>query len=279
MIIIILSFASSVFSKNREFKDQRTKIVIVDTGLAYTMMSEQFLCKGKSVHKDFTGQGLNDLEGHGTHITHLVAKNIDYTKFCISIVKWYHTGKEKNKNYIPALKFATSLNPALINLSLSSEYNDKDESLILRKALANGVVIFTSAGNNGKNLDYDCNIYPACLKVTHPNMYAVANAKKIFGRLIYSWHSNKHGKAKYYADGNRVLSSIGLNKTYRLTGTSQSAAVLANRYIKTVLTPQLLFQKQNSALRSHPQYTYDPSPSLQLIFHWPRRNLPLVLSK
>lgn len=277
LLILPLLFALSVNAKPKQkaFEDLREKIVIVDTGISYTPIMEKFLCKQKNLHKDFTGQGLNDVVGHGTHLAHLIGKQLDFSKFCIVIIKFFHKEKIVG-DYGAAVTYAASLNPRVINLSLNGLEESPRETMAINKALRQGTSVFVSAGNESQNLTIICNAFPACIKVSHPNFYVVSNgARTPAGIVEYAESSNTEGPARYLANGQDVPSFVGYKKIQKMTGTSQATAILANKYIRQILTPLLQFQKRNQSAQRDLQYTFGPSPSLQSIFHWPKRNHPL----
>jgi hypothetical protein len=78
-------------------------VAVVDTGLDPELMNDSSICPDG--HKDFTGQGLQDINGHGTHISYLIdqyAKNFILLKdgdssklksiksnYCQIILKYY----------------------------------------------------------------------------------------------------------------------------------------------------------------------------------------------
>src|SRR5690606_17888997 len=69
-------------------------IAVIDTGISDKLKDGKFLCK--MGHKDFTGTGLNDVHGHGTHVSGLIhqhaAKTADWNKsanYCQVILKYW----------------------------------------------------------------------------------------------------------------------------------------------------------------------------------------------
>ena len=74
MCIIFLSSFSVLHAKP-------LKVAVIDTGLNLKYSSSVPLCK--SEHKDFTGEGFNDTNGHGTNIVGLIVQNTKATNYCI----------------------------------------------------------------------------------------------------------------------------------------------------------------------------------------------------
>jgi len=86
-----------------ETANKLLKIAVIDTGISLDRIQDASLCK--TGHKDFTGYGLNDNHGHGTHIYGLIdqyAKNIKLktnsdvallsktsVSYCQIIIKFY----------------------------------------------------------------------------------------------------------------------------------------------------------------------------------------------
>lgn len=217
LILISLIFMSTAEPVEKQ------RIVVIDTGIKHGYL-EEYLCKDG--HKDVTGTGLADNDGHGTNIAAIISKGMDKKRQCLVIVKWYNISydakfpKNITKRGIDAIKAAVAVKPVLINMSLSGNLYIDEERQLIENALASGVIIVVSAGNDGMELQYQCEIYPACYGYKHPNFHVVAN---------YSKSSNTEGPITDVEDGN----NIEAGGTIR-TGTSQSAAVLSAKLIRNL---------------------------------------------
>ncbi len=133
------------------------KVAIIDTGINLQKFRGP-LCQGLS--RDFTGTGLQDDNGHGTMMAQIVADEAGPASYCLIIVKYY--GGSNMVNYIKALQYVASLDVDFVNLSLAGTTPSTQETALLRNMLNRGVQIVTVAGNEGRNLDTECNVYPAC---------------------------------------------------------------------------------------------------------------------
>lgn len=192
------------------------KIVVIDTGL--NLQDDRFKHLCPDGHKDFTDTGLSDQIGHGTHIAGIIDKNIK-SNYCIIIVKFYN-GNETNtiKPFVNSLKYAISLNPSIINLSLSGSTFDKEEFEIFKNS--KNVKFVVSAGNNGQELSWFTSIYPAQYAPKGVSNMIVVGALKDGKPAPYSNYGDTVAK---WEDGS--VESYGINgNTVKMSGTSQAAA-------------------------------------------------------
>jgi hypothetical protein len=190
----------------------KLKVAVIDTGLDLKYSFKANLCN--SGHKDFTGEGFNDSNGHGTNIVGLIVDTAKTNNYCIILLKAY----SNKKAYITeALQYAYTLNVNIINLSGGGVEPLKEERNIVLKLLDKNITIVTAAGNEKMDLDEQCSYYPACYD---KRIYVIGN---------YSSYSN-YGTivdAKY--NGNL---KTGFGKT--LSGTSQSTAIFTGNLLKTI---------------------------------------------
>ena len=107
--------------------ETRLKVAILDTGL--DLRDPRFadvLCQGG--HKDFTGEGLYDKIGHGTHVAGIISQMAyDHTKYCLVIVKISDTVDGTEENYIKGLEWVVSNKIRLANMSMIGRTPDDDE--------------------------------------------------------------------------------------------------------------------------------------------------------
>lgn len=195
--------------------DSRIKIALIDTGVN---IQKEYLCKGG--HRDFTGRGLKDVETHGSVIANIISKSVDPKKHCFINIKWWHSKYIKNENYYYILKAAIDSGASLINMSLSGSFYSEVEETLMRKALKRGIIIVVAAGNEGKNLDANCNIYPACYDIKHKNYYVVGNKSR----------SSNHGVVVNMLEKHKATFQGKLFK-----GTSFSAAFVSAIIVGTLL--------------------------------------------
>lgn len=135
------------------------RIAVVDTGL--DLDSEEFkpyLCP--TGHRDFTGLGIQDDDGHGSEVTGLIISNARGSDFCIVVYKFFSNRARLSWNsaLLGALREINRQRFEVANLSLSGEGFLQDEYSEFK---ANQFTTFvTAAGNDGVSLDEDPR-YPA----------------------------------------------------------------------------------------------------------------------
>lgn len=172
-IILVLS-ASATEATNW----QLNRVAIIDTGLDIkSEYYKPFLCK--SGHRDFTGTGLKDNDGHGSYVANLVIRNAHTNHFCLVIYKFY-TAKIKqswNQSLLQALKEASKQKIKLVNLSVSGEGYLKEEDDYFSSN--RDITFVTAAGNDDVNLDEDPR-YPA--SYDYPNILVVGALDKYSGK-------------------------------------------------------------------------------------------------
>lgn len=197
------------------------KIAVIDTGFNKAKYGDKVnLCDG--MHKGFNGsKAFTDTHGHGTHIAGLIAKNAG-ENYCLVIANYYNrvNGKGNLLGTIKAFEFAIANNVDIINYSGGGIEPSDFEKAVVKKALDKGIIVVAAAGNNSSNLKY---------KTYYPAMYdkrivVVGNLTKK-GRRSPS--SNYSGPVDLMVTGTQVRSLNG-----KMTGTSQSAAIVSGRIAK-----------------------------------------------
>lgn len=207
------------------------KVAVIDTGLSLVdLRFKDRLCK--SGHRDFTGTGINDVNGHGTHITGLIISHAQNANYCLLILKYYADGAAgiiNTQRFVMALKHAAAEGAKIINLSVSGVEVSKDEKEFIR---ANSKILFiVSAGNDGKDLTKNPT-YPAAYGFSN---ILVVGALKHDGNKLES--SNWGALVDKYELGENLLSTVpyALNMTGLgyLSGTSQATAVVTGKFLKS----------------------------------------------
>lgn len=220
LVAAILLFTPLSFAK----EESRQRIIIVDTGINFSVDEMPYLCADG--HFDFTGTVLGDINGHGSNIAHIIIPAMNPTTQCITILKWWHNEANYNsrvKNNLAAFFKAIYLytyalnNVRWINLALSGPEAIEVEKLVLEDMMSTrSTDIVVSAGNEGKNLAKECNTYPACYKIRGPHWFVVANTRK---NGEYYPSSNRYGPVNAYQEGKNVTAG-----GHTMSGTSQAAA-------------------------------------------------------
>ena len=200
------------------------KIAIVDTGL--DLKDPRFkdvLCS--EGHKDFTGEGIQDTVGHGTHVAGLTKEYAKSSNYCFTIYKFYSIKNSSLDRYVQALKTALESDNHLINSSAGGTTSDITEKAVIARHPKKTII--ASAGNDNINLDKNCTYYPVC--------YGLSNVLSVGSYIapgIKSPTSN-YGEIvpMYWEIGENVLSTLPNNKTGRMSGTSMAAAIYTGKLI------------------------------------------------
>lgn len=222
-----------------------TIVAVVDSGL--NLKDDRFaryLCKGKS--KDFTDEGIEDIVGHGTHVSGLITQGMP-RGFCIMVVKYYSayaSGIVNLKREVEAIKWAAKQGADIVNISGGGPQFQEDEYIAIK---ANPQMTFVvAAGNDNNNIDYPFNeYYPASYKLK--NVIAVGARKESFTSFFSTLEtsstektkSSNFGKTvKAWELGENVRSTIPCKEHIcygYMTGTSQATAIHTRKMVKQIL--------------------------------------------
>lgn len=196
------------------------KVAIIDTGEPYIRVKP--CAEG---HTDFTGLGIKDTNGHGTNIANLIDQYAGNADYCQIYLKYYDPRNDRLNlsNSISAWEKAVDLKVDIIIYAGGGTAYSVYEERVVKRALAQGIFVFAAAGNEGSNLEANCNYYPACIdwKIVK------VGCKDSQGRLCTRSNYAKHLENFLYADG--YQRSAG---GYTLTGTSQATAVVTGRFVR-----------------------------------------------
>lgn len=245
-LLLILSYQSASAGTVKQLK-----VVVLDTGISSNHFDKNFLCP--SGHRDFTKTSLEDVKGHGTHISGLIdqyAKDIFLSRYgknsdtkvlnskklnyCQIIIKFYHLSNHPSSTmstYNAALEYAISLKPNIINISAGGEGSDDLEQILIKKALDQGTIVVAAAGNNGKTLNKikGSFYFPA---MYDDRVIVVGNG---INKHEPAYTSNRGPLVKVWENGEKQL-SLGIQDKDTLSGTSQATAVFTGKLIKYLLS-------------------------------------------
>lgn len=219
---LVLTQPQPDFYNTKEIEHRR-KIAIVDTGIEINDKTKKYLCYGK--HYDVTGTGIEDKHGHGTNIAGIIAKQMDITKVCLLIIKYYGTFGSPVSAEVKALQIALEQKATHVNLSSGGPGNVKLEKQVIEKLLKQKVYITVSSGNNNERLTKEnCNYYPACYNFQSSYFNVIGNGKSEankqqssnFGPVVTNWREGKN------VEGFGVV----------MSGSSQSTAIFTGELIK-----------------------------------------------
>lgn len=146
MSLLILS---CIFGSNLSYGKDKV-VAIIDTGLdIYDSRFSGHLCPGG--HRDFTGEGLQDDIGHGTHVLGSIQRYAPSNGWCAVIVKFW--GPRTVNGTIPfrkAIAYMLELRPDYVNYSGGGPEWDQQEYLMIKVMSKTRFIVAT--GNEGANL-------------------------------------------------------------------------------------------------------------------------------
>lgn len=225
-------------------KNKPIVVAVIDTGINQDLSRKISLCRFGS--KDFTGYGIHDDVGHGSHIAGIIdsnAKNLDIkdvsrrsVNYCMVILKFYHSGNPKDNtlaNVRKALRYAINIKANIINLSISGPDPDDEERSLIKEALDRGIKVIIAAGNNGFELS-------GGTKASYPAMYDYRS--NIVGNLDLTRKpastSNRGSIVNAWEIGTDVVSFCKYGKLCKMSGTSQATAVKTGKIVRSLLLQQ-----------------------------------------
>lgn len=198
------------------------KIAVVDTGLNLSdKRFTPYLCQDG--HKDFTGEGLLDFHGHGTHIVGSIIKYAGETGYCLIIIKAFSI-RQNNEIYLNAIGELMNIQPNFVNISGGGQSAFKREKLVLKKLKDTKFIV--AAGNDNKDLG-KFKYYPASYNL--PNIIIVGSVDE---NGVKSPKSNYGAIVKAWEIGDDVLSTCMHDTECKMSGTSMSTSIHTGKLIK-----------------------------------------------
>lgn len=142
-----------------------TNVALIDTGVDVSKIDTSKLCKGG--HYDFLAgkeQIGPDKIGHGTSMFNTIVKYAKDADFCITVLKSIEPGTsvDLDRTLARSILYAITIKAKVINYSISGDNYMNFERMALKVASSSRIFIFVAAGNDGKDLDDECFIFPAC---------------------------------------------------------------------------------------------------------------------
>lgn len=224
---LFILFALSFFFY--QVADAKTiTVAVIDTGFdfkgSWTTVKPK-LCKYG--HKDFTGTGLTDNHGHGTHVAGLIAKGNEKVDYCLVILKYWNDRGDANtiNTSTNALRHAIDIGVTMINYSGGGVQVSEEEQRLILKALNKGITIVVAAGNERNDKPY----YPAA----YDKRIIVVGSKDQYGNRLPS--SSYGPNVDFYELGKDIYSTLPNNQYGYMTGTSQAAAITTGKILNLTL--------------------------------------------
>lgn len=197
------------------------KIAVIDSG--YNINNYSFK-KCADEERDFSNSGMNDNIGHGQNVVHIISEDIMDLNYCIVPIKIFDRNNSNIMHRsILSFKYAILKKVDIINYSASGHQRSKEEMEIIKKALDMGIKVVVAAGNDGSNLDINCEYYPACYD---NRLIVVGNLMK---NGFINPTSNYGSRVNYWELGTKVTAG-GLT----LTGTSQATPKITAKEVRKI---------------------------------------------
>lgn len=203
--------------------DAQTRVAVIDTGLDLSdSRFKKVLCK--EGHKDFTGTGIKDTHGHGTHVAGLIKQYAGDSNYCMLIYKYYVQDIDCRNSEMNALNEAIKQGASIINFSGGGQGFQIQEYITIMSNM--DVKFVVAAGNDGKSLDESYSYYPASYNLS--NIIIVGSYNYSNHRAEYS----NYGSNVIWEIGSNVLSTLPDGKMGYMSGTSMAAPIHTGKMIR-----------------------------------------------
>lgn len=196
-----------------------TSVAVIDSGcIPHPFLSGKLLSGGYD-YVDADDDTTNDLYGHGTNVSGIIADCTLGVPVCIFPLRVLNgEGKGKMSNLVSAVKAASSKGIETINLSLeASVKSDALEDAIL-EALSKGCTVVVAAGNSSRDT---AGVYPA--NMTNAGVIVVGAAVGTAGNYDRAVYSNYGASVDVYAFGSGISCCSISGGFSNETGTSMAS--------------------------------------------------------
>lgn len=183
--------------------DKGIKVAVIDTGV-----------NGAGESFDVTGEGMDDLSGHGTKMAQLIQDSSDNKANIISIKAFNKDGDGSIASLYAAIELARELDVKVINLSATTGYKVNADYVVdaIKEATKSGIKVICAAGN-----------YSADVKD-----FATANIKE--ADVVTA--VEKNGDFAAYSNFGETVDYSALGTYGNDSGTSISTARVTGYYLK-----------------------------------------------
>ena len=205
-------------------KVENIKVAVLDTGVDpnHPDLKDAIIAK-----RDYTGDGIEDEDGHGTHCAGIIAARKNKKGFVgvapkaeLLIAKVLDNKGEGEVEWIcKGINWAKNRGADIISMSLGFEESDSDLYSTIQKALAAGVFIICAAGNEG-GFSMNNIGYPA----RYGGVITVASHDEDGNR---SGFSSSGGELDVMAPGTDIWSTYKKGEYASLSGTSMATPFVA----------------------------------------------------
>lgn len=231
---------------NSDASQKQIVVAVIDTGIDLTLLKSTTICK--TGHQDFTGIGLQDNHGHGTHISGLIdqyAKNFTLQKvsdtdklekisanYCQIIIKFFDPKFRGDtiKTVVKSFRWAIDQKVDVINYSGGGIEPSDEEREVVTEALDKGIKVIVAAGNESSDLSKQ-GYYPA---LYDKRIIVVGNL--LSAKSTSKSPSSNYGKEVNAWEPGTSLLSRGYGHTLKtMSGTSQATAVKTGKIVHNML--------------------------------------------
>lgn len=187
----------------------QVRVAVIDTGYN----GKDHLCA--TGHYDFINHKAEvgvDERQHGTVVAHAIEKYAS-GNYCLVVLKVFTRNTVSLFDIINAIHLATAQKVDVINLSISGGTFNAEEYNAIATATRSGIKVFIASGNDSKNLDKNCDVFPACYHIKGVTVVGSlgSDTKANYGYVVTQ-------KESYCFEG--------------ICGTSMSTGIAAGKYIK-----------------------------------------------
>jgi len=200
-------------------RGQHINVAVLDTGIDITHPDFHSAITDT---KDFTGDGIHDVNGHGTHVAGIIGARLNGFGFVgvapncnLMIGKVLDNSGSGDYQWIAdGIHWAIDNGADIINMSLGGAYSHPDMYRAVHRALMEGVVVVCAAGNDGW---IDTN------NIGYPGRYGgvITVASHDFNGHI-SGFSSVGGEVDFMAPGDKIWSTYTNGQFAELSGTSMA---------------------------------------------------------
>jgi subtilisin family serine protease len=169
LLFVVLMIVTVTYVPYTRAEHLPLRIAIIDTGYAGTKLK---LCP--SGHFDYMTKKpvVGSQSSHGTSVGDIIADGLVGIDYCAVIFQIRDkNGYSTIDNYVDALERIAKGNFVALNISLAGGLQSVKERDALRAVAVKWTAVFVASGNDGKNLNYECDIFPACYDI--PNVHPV----------------------------------------------------------------------------------------------------------
>lgn len=199
--------------------DNACTIAVIDSGtFPHPDYSGRLILTGYD-YVDMDHDATNDLFGHGTKVTGILADCTDSLNVSFLPIRVLNaSGNGKISNLINSIYEAVDQNADILNLSLTTAIHSEALEEAVRYAIGHNCTVVFAAGNYGKDIAGYC---PSHLDV--PGLIVVGSAEESENGYVRSGYSNYGAAVDVYAIGTRIECCSNKGGYTLATGTSFAA--------------------------------------------------------